>query len=184
MAEPPTVGPQVPASSRAAEDAQGAQRGEVATVAPVATVATVDRRLGVGTGIAARGASPPSVERLLSSARTALAGGDTHRARECVAGALAARPRARQRAIAELLSADTLLVESRYAAALAAYRRTMDAFGKYPEGETAAFALAQLLSERGPQEQARKALRRYLARYPAGRFAEEVEKKLDSAPAP
>jgi hypothetical protein len=184
MAEPPTVGPQVPASSRAAEDAQGAQRGEVATVARVATVATVDRRLGVGTGIAARGASPPSVERLLSSARTALAGGDTHRARECVAGALAARPRARQRAIAELLSADTLLVESRYAAALAAYRRTMDAFGKYPEGETAAFALAQLLSERGPQEQARKALRRYLARYPAGRFAEEVEKKLDSAPAP
>jgi hypothetical protein len=125
---------------------------------------------------------PPSAERLLADARSALSRGATRRARECVARALRAAPRARQRAVAELLSADALLVESRYAAALAAYRRTMDVFQKYPEGETAAFALAQLLSERGPQEQARAALERYLARYPDGRFAEEVGKKLANTP--
>jgi ferric-dicitrate binding protein FerR (iron transport regulator) len=181
MAERPAAGPQIPASRHVAENDQGAPGARVANVA---RVATVDGRTGIGTGMGAMNAPPPSVERLLADARTALASGNTRRARASVAAALVAKPKARQRAIAELLSADTLLVESRYAAALAAYRRTMDAFGKYPEGETAAFALAQLLSERGPQEQARKALRRYLARYPAGRFAEEVEKKLDSTAAP
>jgi outer membrane protein assembly factor BamD (BamD/ComL family) len=129
-------------------------------------------------------AAQPSAKKLLADARAALARGDTRRARECVAGALKAAPQARHRAIAQLLLADTLLVESRYPAALAAYRRTMDVFGGYPEGETAAFALAQLLSERGPEKQARDALERYLARYPRGRFAEEVEKKLANSPAP
>jgi tetratricopeptide (TPR) repeat protein len=95
-----------------------------------------------------------------------------------------AAPKARQRAVAGLLSADALLVESRYAAALAAYRRTMDVFQKYPEGETAAFALAQLLSEMGPQDQAQEAFGRYLERYPNGRFAEEVARKLASTSAP
>jgi ferric-dicitrate binding protein FerR (iron transport regulator) len=139
---------------------------------------------GVGTGIGTSDSANPSAEQLLADARAALARGNTRRARECVADAVKARPKARQRAIAELLSADTLLVESRYAAALAAYRHTMDVFAKYPEGETAAFALAQLLSERGPQEQAQEALEGYLARYPKGRFVEEVEKKLANTPGP
>ena len=119
-----------------------------------------------------------SVDRLLSDARAALAAGNTRRARECVASVLHTRTKARQRAIAELLSADAMLVESRYDAALTAYRRTMDHFAELPEGETASFAVAQLLSERGLQDQAQQALRSYLARYPTGRFAEEVEKKL------
>ncbi len=119
-----------------------------------------------------------SVDELLSDARAALAAGNIGHARECVASALRARPRPRQRAMAELLSADTMLVESRYDDALTAYRSMMDRFASYPEGETAAFALAQLLSERGPQDRAQQALERYLERYPAGRFAAEVEKKL------
>ncbi len=124
------------------------------------------------------GSRAHSVDELLSDARAALAAGNTNHARECVASALRARPKPRQRAMAELLSADTMLVESRYDAALTAYRSMMDRFANYPEGETAAFALAQLLSERGPQDRAQQALEHYLARYPAGRFAEEVEKKL------
>jgi len=165
-AEVAAVGAQVPAFRHLVE---GAERG-----------AGRDGELGGGMIAAAQ----PSAKKLLADARAALARGDTRRARECVAGALKAAPQSRHRAIAQLLLADTLLVESRYPAALAAYRRTMDVFGGYPEGETAAFALAQLLSERGPEKQARDALERYLARYPRGRFAEEVEKKLANSPAP
>jgi ferric-dicitrate binding protein FerR (iron transport regulator)/TolA-binding protein len=122
-----------------------------------------------------------SVDELLSDARAALAAGNTDHARDCVTSALRARPKPRQRAMAELLSADTMLVESRYDDALTAYRGMMDRFASYPEGETAAFALAQLLSERGPQDRAQQALERYLARYPTGRFAAEVKKKLANA---
>jgi hypothetical protein len=125
-------------------------------------------------------ASSRSIDRLLSYARTALAAGDTARARRFLSSALRARPRARQRAMAELLAADALLVESRYDAALSAYRETLDRFSSYPEGETAAFALAELLSERGPPAQAEQALAYCLARYPKGRFTDEVEKKLAS----
>jgi outer membrane protein assembly factor BamD (BamD/ComL family) len=117
---------------------------------------------------------------LLSAARTALAAGDTARARRFLAAALRDGPRARQRAMAELLGADALLGESRYDAAVSAYRSTMYRFAAYPEGETAAFALAELLSERGPRAQAEQALTYCLARYPKGRFSDEVEKKLAS----
>jgi ferric-dicitrate binding protein FerR (iron transport regulator) len=129
-------------------------------------------------------ANPPSVsvEQSLADARAALATGNSQRARVCVATALRGRPKARQRAMADLLSADALLVESRYDAAVAAYRRTMDRFAVYPEGETAAFALAQLLSERGPEDRAHEALVQYLAHYPTGRFAEEVARKLTNTP--
>ncbi len=120
------------------------------------------------------------IDRLLSAARTALAAGDTARARRFLAAALRDGPRARQRAMAELLGADALLGESRYDAAVSAYRSTMYRFAAYPEGETAAFALAELLSERGPRAQAEQALTYCLARYPKGRFSDEVEKKLAS----
>jgi hypothetical protein len=168
-----------------------ARTRRVASVAGADSFAAVARPVGSERIPASRAAAEqaiettyPSADQLLAEARTVLAGGDTQRTRECIAGALDARPTTRQRAMAELLSADTLLVESRYDEALAAYRRTVNRFGEYPEGETAAFALAQLLCERGPPAEARVALDRYLARYPTGRFVEEAGKKLAKTPAP
>jgi len=126
----------------------------------------------------------PSVEQLLSEARTVLGAGNPAQARARLDQALDAEPTRRQRAQVELLAADTLLVESKYTAALAGYRRTLALFDGFPEAETAAFAMAQLLIERGSVDEARRALSRYLERYPEGRFHQEVSRKLASLSRP
>jgi len=122
------------------------------------------------------------VDQLIAEARSALAAGDPERARARIASALGARPTGRQRAVADLLAAASFLVEGRYAEALAAYRRTAESFGKYPESETAAFAMAQLLCERDSTDEARAALQSYIERYPEGRFVQDARRKLSSLP--
>lgn len=122
------------------------------------------------------------VEMLLAEARSVLAAGESKLARERIVAALDNHPSARQRAMAELLAADSFLVESRYGAALAAYRRTSAMFDGFPESETAAFATAQLLCERGTQADARSALQNYIERYPNGRFVDDARRKLRSLP--
>jgi TolA-binding protein len=122
------------------------------------------------------------VDQLIAEARSALAAGDTERARARIATALGARPTGRQRAVADLLAAASFLVEGRYEEALAAYRRTAESFGKYPESETAAFAMAQLLCERDSTDEARTALQAYIERYPEGRFVQDARRKLSSLP--
>jgi ferric-dicitrate binding protein FerR (iron transport regulator) len=122
------------------------------------------------------------VDMLLAEARSVLAAGEAKLARERIVAALDNHPSARQRAMAELLAADSFLVESRYSAALAAYRRTSAMFDGFPESETAAFATAQLLCERGSQADARSALQRYVERYPNGRFIEDARRKLRPLP--
>jgi TolA-binding protein len=124
----------------------------------------------------------PHAGRLLAEARSLLAGGDAREARARIAAALLARPTPRQQAIAELLSADALLVERRRDLALAAYRRVADIYSSFAEGETAAYAAAQLLVERGSTREARAALETYVARYPAGRFVREAREKLATLP--
>jgi len=126
----------------------------------------------------------PSVDHLLSEARAVLGAGNPAQARARIEQALDAEPTRRQRAIAELLAADTLLVESKYPAALAGYRRTLALFEGFPEAETAAYAIAQLLTERGASEEANLALSRYLDRYPQGRFKQEAARKLASLSRP
>lgn len=115
---------------------------------------------------------------LLDEARGILSRGDTAKARQRIALALECGPTPRQRAVAELLGADALLVESRRDLALAAYRRAADEFAAFPEGETASFVAAQLLFERGSRAQARVALEIYLERYPDGRFVREARERL------
>jgi len=122
------------------------------------------------------------VDQLIAEARSGLAAGDPELARARIASALGARPSSRQRAVAGLLAAASFLVEGRYEEALADYRRTAESFDRYPESETAAFAIAQLLCERATTEEASSALRAYLTRYPEGRFVQDARRKLASLP--
>ena len=94
--------------------------------------------------------------------------------------ALAARPTPREQASAELLQADSLLVEKRKTEAVLEYRRVAARWASSAAGETASFAVAQILWERGPTEEAQSALRAYLTRYPTGRFSREVKEHLDA----
>ena len=132
------------------------------------------------------GSTKPSaknrVDQLIAEARSGLAAGDPELARARIASALSARPTGRQRAVAGLLAAASFLVEGRYEDALADYRRTAESFDRYPESETAAFAIAQLLCERAATDEARTALQAYLVRYPEGRFVQDARRKLASLP--
>lgn len=126
--------------------------------------------------------APPSAAALLQEARTALSRGDAAFARERLAAALASRPDRRQRAVADLLAANALLVEGRPDRAVEAWRDVAARHADQPEAETALFAAAQLLSERGPPAAARAALEDYLRRHPEGHFAGEVREKLGRLP--
>jgi TolA-binding protein len=153
------------------------------TVAPALTMedsaSASDRRPPEG---ATKPAGKNRVDLLIAEARSALAAGDPELARARIASALGARPTGRQRAVADLLAAASFLVEGRYDEALAAYRRTAESFGRYPESETAAFAIAQLLCERDSTDEARAALQAYIERYPEGRFVQDARRKLASLP--
>src|SRR5581483_3352189 len=124
----------------------------------------------------------PSVAAALDRARSALADGDAPRARHWLDEALAARPQTRDRAEAELFWAESYLVEQEPDRALAAFRRVADTYARLPEGESAAFAAAQVLFERGHKSEAAEALRAYLERYPNGRFAREARDRIAELP--
>lgn len=119
-----------------------------------------------------------TVRQKLALARSALADGNQQLARQKIADAWKSEPSPAQRAALALLEADCLLSERRYPEAIAAYRSVSRQYPDDASGETAAFALAQFLSERGNQAEARAALEAYLARYPSGRFVREVQEKL------
>ena len=119
----------------------------------------------------------------LEAARRALGAGDTARARSELRPLLGAT-----RAIAveaHVLMAESFLTEGRYGEAIKGYRAVERGFGGTPQAESALFAIAQLESESGNAADAVRALERYLARYPRGRFASEVRQRLDRlAPRP
>ncbi len=119
-----------------------------------------------------------SVRTKLALARTALADGDLALARLRIADAWKSEPTKNQQAALALLEADCLLGERRYAEAIFAYRQVAAKYPTDASGETAAFALAQLLSERGSGDEARAALESYLTNYPSGRFVREAQEKL------
>jgi hypothetical protein len=126
--------------------------------------------------------APPKVSAAaaLDRARSALAGGDAPTARRWIQRALAGEPSQHDRAEAELFAAESYLVEARPARAVEQYRLVAGAYGQLPEGEAAAFAAAQVLSESGSAAQSHEAFRAYLDRYPEGRFAREARDRLSA----
>lgn len=119
-----------------------------------------------------------SIRLTLDRARARLADGDAPGARELIRRALAGHPTTAERAQAQIFVAESYLVESDSERALAAYVVVARDFPRAPEGEAAAFAAAQLWSERGQHAEAETALRGYLDRYPDGQFAREARDRL------
>jgi hypothetical protein len=125
-----------------------------------------------------RSAPAIDVAALVTRARSVLAAGDAAHARALLDRALSAAPAPAERAAIELLSADALLVARRPDEAIAAYRAVLRRHPRAPEGETAAFAVGQLLLERGADAEAGAALNDYVAQYPHGRFVREARERL------
>lgn len=121
---------------------------------------------------------PTTARQRIAQARSMLAAGNTALARQRITEAAAAQPTLTQRAAIGLIEAECLLSEQHYEQAIAAYRRVAEQYPSDSAGETAAFAVAQFLSERGDAKAARQALNAYLQRYPSGRFVREVTERL------
>ena len=83
-----------------------------------------------------------------------------------------------QRAALCAVEADCLLSERKVPRSDRCISDCVQTVSRGSVGETAAFALAQFLSERGSKDEARAALDAYLLRYPSGRFASEVQAKI------
>jgi TolA-binding protein len=143
------------------------------TVATTATTVSASAKPHV-----APSASDNVVQARLDRARSRLADGDAEGARSLIRHALAGRPSTAERAQAQIFVAESYLVESDPDRALTAYAEVARAFPRAAEGEAAAFAAAQLYSERGRHAEAEAALRGYLDRYPDGQFAREARDRL------
>jgi TolA-binding protein len=85
---------------------------------------------------------------------------------------------------ARALFAESYLIEGRYGDAVDGYRKVVRDFAGTPQAETALYAIAQLEVEASGREEAVQALRRYLARYPDGRFAREARERLERLASP
>jgi hypothetical protein len=155
---------------------------QLATVAAGQTWHTDPSAPAIASTAPAPAAPALSVPAALDHARAALARGEGNEARHYVQRALHGAASQRERAEGELFLAESWLIESDADKAVAAYRKVAAAFPSLPEGEAAAFAAAQVLSERGRTGEAAESLKSYLARWPEGRFAREAQERLSALP--
>jgi hypothetical protein len=118
----------------------------------------------------------------LARARRALARGDAAEARRAVEPVF--RASREVAAEARAIHAESYLVEGRHADAIEGYEIVVHDFPGTPQAESALYAVAQLESEHGSRAAARATLRRYLDRYPRGRFAKEAAERLAGLDAP
>jgi hypothetical protein len=128
---------------------------------------------------AADEARPPAIDTVLAAARSQLAAGEVEAARALVDEAMATARRRNQRAEAETLHAEIALVAGDQARAIERYLAVADRYRDLGAGENALFAAARLEATRGRDDAAAALFRRYLDRYPRGRFRAEASRRLD-----
>ena len=114
----------------------------------------------------------------LSAARKALAGGDSDTARDDLTKARAAGPDRKLRAEADTLSAEIAMVDGDLGLAAVLFMEVAERYADLPAGENALVAAARVLHASGGTTAARAAWRRYLDRYPEGRFRADVLRRL------
>lgn len=115
---------------------------------------------------------------LIDRARSELAERHVDSARATLREAITQKPKAPQLAEALSLRAECDLVAGDYAGARKAYLDVAQRFSQLPAAESALFAAARIAAEHGDPSTARALFERYLARYPHGSFARDVERRL------
>lgn len=151
---------------------------DASTAPTVAAAPDAARRAAAMPERASRG----DVAALLARARTRLAAGDVDGARRAIERALAARPHRAAAAEARSLLADAALVAGDARAAVDLYLRVAREYPDLPAADNAAFAAARAAARAGDTDRARRLLRAYLDRFPAGRFADDARARLRARP--
>jgi tetratricopeptide (TPR) repeat protein len=128
--------------------------------------------------------SPPSPAALLTRGRAHLAERRLERAGQAIRRALDAEPSPRQHREAHTLLAEIALLSGDVDRAIRHYRLVASRHPGSLQGEAALFAAARLEARRGRAAAADELLQRYRERYPRGRFADEVERKLQTRGTP
>ena len=188
MPSPPLVASAPAVSPPAAASAALASRPTPATPASRPSLAVA---VGGGDPSApqrpAREPEAPAAEpirRLLDQASAAVAHGRTGEARALISELLIRRPPAHIDAEAGMLLADAARNEGDRDEAIRRYREVVRRHGALSQAEIALFFIAQLESEMGRGEAARRSLGDYLARYPRGIFLAEARTRLSRLDAP
>lgn len=120
-------------------------------------------------------ATTPDDRERLAQARSALSRGAAEDARGILDKLEGAPPP--MSIEAQLLRAESYLIERRYRDAVDQYKLVVRRFPSSPQAESALYALAQLELER---DRSSEGFRRYLERYPSGRFAIEARARIPS----
>jgi ferric-dicitrate binding protein FerR (iron transport regulator) len=111
---------------------------------------------------------------VLASARRLVADSDVAGARRELARARRLELTRAERAEADTLDAEVQLVSGHEAAAAKLYERVGERYRDLPAGESALYAAAKAWTRGGNAGKARIAAKRYLQRYPDGRFVTEA----------
>jgi hypothetical protein len=145
---------------------------------PVAPVAPAPLALAA----ASKAANAPSTVDRLLRARRALTEGNADQARALLVP-LYRGPR-NIAVEARAIAAESYLVEGRYGDAIESYGVVVQDFQGTAQAESALYAIAQLQIESSRRDEAVQTLRRYLSRYPNGRFVKEARERLNKLASP
>jgi len=119
---------------------------------------------------------------LLEQARSQLAAGDATAAQRSAEAVLAFAPSESDEAEARMFLAEVAHASGALELAVERYLAVAARFGALPAGESALYAAARIELRRARVATARELLTRYLARYPAGRYANDARRELATLP--